>query len=130
METNITDKAKIRKITKRIKTFLKFLPIAVLQIAAGHLFQTPAALLINFLGRAVTLTIPYWAGRFSGSDRCNKDSFLLLSGGRNFGYDIRRLPVHVFRCKHYRARLTGFSALGVPYGPCGGAVCPLLHKKQ
>ena len=43
-------------------------PIAVLQIATGHLFQTPVALLINFLGRAITLTIPYWAGRFSGAD--------------------------------------------------------------
>ena len=42
-------------------------PIAVLQIAAGYLFQTPAALLINFAGRAVTLTIPYWIGYFSGS---------------------------------------------------------------
>lgn len=46
-------------------------PIAVLQIAAGHLFQTPIALLINFLGRAVTLSIPYWVGRFSGSDLVN-----------------------------------------------------------
>lgn len=43
-------------------------PVAVLQIAAGHLFDTPAALLLNFLGRAVTLSIPYWIGRFSGSD--------------------------------------------------------------
>lgn len=43
-------------------------PIAVLQIATGHLFATPFALLVNFLGRAVTLTIPYWIGRFSGSD--------------------------------------------------------------
>lgn len=43
-------------------------PIAVLQIATGHLFWTPAALLINFLGRAITLSIPYWVGRFSGSD--------------------------------------------------------------
>lgn len=43
-------------------------PIVVLQIATGHLFQTPAALLINFLGRAITLSIPYWVGRFSGSD--------------------------------------------------------------
>lgn len=42
-------------------------PIAVLQIATGHLFPTPVALLINFLGRAVTLSIPYWVGRFSGS---------------------------------------------------------------
>lgn len=46
-------------------------PIAVLQIATGHLFQTPVALLINFLGRAVTLSIPYWVGRFSGSDLIN-----------------------------------------------------------
>lgn len=46
-------------------------PIAVLQIATGHLFQTPAALLINFLGRAVTLSIPYWVGRFSGSGLIN-----------------------------------------------------------
>jgi len=43
-------------------------PIVVLQIAAGHLFPTPAALLINFSGRAITLSIPYWVGRFSGSD--------------------------------------------------------------
>lgn len=33
-------------------------PIAVLQIAVGHLFQTPVALLINLLGRAITLSIP------------------------------------------------------------------------
>lgn len=43
-------------------------PIAVLQIATGHLFQTPVALFINFLGKTITLSIPYWVGRFSGSD--------------------------------------------------------------
>lgn len=43
-------------------------PIVVLQIAAGHLFHTPVALSINFLGRAITLSIPYWVGRLSGSD--------------------------------------------------------------
>lgn len=43
-------------------------PIAVLQIATGHLYPTPAALFINFLGRAITLSIPYWVGRFSASD--------------------------------------------------------------
>lgn len=42
-------------------------PIAVLQIATGHLFRTPLALLINFSGRVITLAIPYWIGRFSGS---------------------------------------------------------------
>ena len=43
-------------------------PIAVLQIATGHLFWTPVALLVNFVGRAITLSIPYWIGRLSGSD--------------------------------------------------------------
>lgn len=47
-------------------------PIAVLQIATGHLFQTPVALFINFMGRAITLTIPYWVGRFSGSDMVDR----------------------------------------------------------
>lgn len=51
-----------------LKSISFVFPIAVLQIAAGYLFQTPLALLINFLGRAVTLTIPYWIGRFSGAD--------------------------------------------------------------
>lgn len=51
-----------------LKSMSFVFPIAVLQIATGHLFKTPIALLINFLGRAVTLTIPYWAGRFSGAD--------------------------------------------------------------
>lgn len=46
-------------------------PIAVLQIAAGHLFPTPIALFLNFSGRAITLSIPYWIGRFSGSDLIN-----------------------------------------------------------
>ena len=51
-----------------LKSMSFVVPIAVLQIATGHLFQTPVALLINFLGRAITLSIPYWAGRFSGAD--------------------------------------------------------------
>lgn len=51
-----------------LKSMSFVFPIAVLQIATGHLFRTPVALLINFLGRAITLTIPYWAGRFSGAD--------------------------------------------------------------
>lgn len=55
-----------------LKSMSFVFPIAVLQIATGHLFQTPLALLINFLGRVVTLTIPYLAGRFSGSDMVEK----------------------------------------------------------
>lgn len=51
-----------------LKSISFVFPVAVLQIAAGHLFRTSTALLLNFLGRTITLSIPYWIGRFSGSD--------------------------------------------------------------
>lgn len=55
-----------------LKSISFVFPIVVLQIASGHLFQTPVALFINFLGRAITLTIPYWVGRISGSDTAGR----------------------------------------------------------
>lgn len=51
-----------------IKSISFVFPVVVLQVATGHLFKTPAALFINFTGRMITLAIPYWMGRFSGSD--------------------------------------------------------------
>ena len=50
-----------------VKSVSFVFPIAVLQLAVGHLFPTGTAILVNFLGRAVTLALPYWMGRFSGS---------------------------------------------------------------
>ena len=50
-----------------VKSVSFVFPIAVLQLAVGHLFSTGTALLVNCLGRAVTLALPYWMGRFSGS---------------------------------------------------------------
>lgn len=51
-----------------LKSMSFVFPVVVLQIATGHLFRKPVALLINFLGRAVTLSVPYLAGRISGAD--------------------------------------------------------------
>ena len=50
-----------------VKSVSFIFPIAILQLAVGHLFATGTALLVNFLGRAVTLALPYWMGRFSGA---------------------------------------------------------------
>ena len=50
-----------------VKSVSFIFPIAILQLAVGHLFSTGTALLVNFLGRAVTLALPYWMGRFSGA---------------------------------------------------------------
>ena len=44
-----------------VKSVSFIFPIAILQLAVG------TALLVNFLGRAVTLALPYWMGRFSGA---------------------------------------------------------------
>lgn len=54
-------------ITYAVKSVSFIFPIAILQLAVGHLFSTGTALLVNFLGRAVTLALPYWMGRFSGA---------------------------------------------------------------
>lgn len=53
-----------------VKSVSFVFPIAVLQLAVGHLFSTGTALLVNFLGRAVTLefltgwdvfpALPWW----------------------------------------------------------------------
>ena len=50
-----------------VKSVSFIFPIAILQLAVGHLFSTGTALLVNFLGRVVTLALPYWMGRFSGA---------------------------------------------------------------
>lgn len=53
-----------------VKSVSFIFPIAILQLAVGHLFSTGTALLVNFLGRAVTLrfltgwdvfpVLPWW----------------------------------------------------------------------
>ncbi len=43
-------------------------PISLLMITSGTIFSTPMAILINTIGTAITLSVPYWIGRFSGRD--------------------------------------------------------------
>lgn len=51
-----------------LKSITVVFPLIVLEIAAGHLFSTGTALLINSLGMLIVLTLPYWMGRFSGME--------------------------------------------------------------
>lgn len=55
-----------------LKSLSVIFPIIVLQIAAGLFFPLWAALLINITGTALTYTIPYLIGRFSGADTAEK----------------------------------------------------------
>lgn len=51
-----------------VKSVTVMLPVMLLFAASGVLFPLPVALLVNTVGIAVTLTIPYFIGRFSGPD--------------------------------------------------------------
>jgi uncharacterized membrane protein YdjX (TVP38/TMEM64 family) len=50
------------------KSMAVIFPIVILFIADGMLFPTPAALIISVIGCMVSASLPYWAGRLSGSD--------------------------------------------------------------
>ena len=54
------------------KSITIFLPLLILEITVGHLFSHWIALLINLVGLAVALTIPYWIGHFAGIDAVQK----------------------------------------------------------
>lgn len=49
-----------------LKSFIVVIPVMVVQIAAGLLFPTPIAILINLIGLVITLSISYVLGRFTG----------------------------------------------------------------
>lgn len=49
-----------------VKSATVVFPVAVLEIAAGHLFSTGTALIINSVGIGVLLTVPYLIGYHSG----------------------------------------------------------------
>lgn len=122
-----------------VKSVSFVFPIAVLQLAVGHLFSTGTALLVNFLGRAVTLAIPYWMGRFSGSSMvenltskypklktvvdyfargcsesvsgCGEDPIWNIYAGRDAGNTSGSYPCHDIWSKYQESRITGILAL-------------------
>lgn len=54
------------------KSITVFFPLIILEIAVGHLFTPWLALLINFIGMLIILTVPYWIGRAAGMDAIQK----------------------------------------------------------
>ncbi len=55
-----------------LKSLVIVFPVKWLEIAVGHLFPVWAALLINFAGIFIDLTIPYWNGYYAGMDMIEK----------------------------------------------------------
>ena len=51
-----------------VKSLTVVFPISILYLASGILFPAIPAVFISSIGLAVTITIPYWIGRYSGDD--------------------------------------------------------------
>jgi uncharacterized membrane protein YdjX (TVP38/TMEM64 family) len=55
-----------------LKSLSVLLPLVVLFIVGGILFPLPIAILINTLGVAVAVSVPYFIGRYSGAPLAHK----------------------------------------------------------
>ena len=59
-----------------LKSLTIVFPLSILYLASGILFQPLAAVLVSTIGLGITITIPYWIGKFSGqqivSEICKK----------------------------------------------------------
>lgn len=55
-----------------VKSLSIMFPVMLLFAVSGRLFPLPVALLVNTVGIAITLTLPYLIGRFSGKDLTEK----------------------------------------------------------
>lgn len=51
-----------------LKSLTVVFPLSILYLASGILFQPIVAVLISMTGLAITITIPYWIGRYSGKE--------------------------------------------------------------
>lgn len=51
-----------------LKSLSVFIYCGILFIASGIIFPLPAAILVNFLGAAVMVSLPYWLGRQMGGE--------------------------------------------------------------
>ena len=49
-----------------VKSLIFIIPIPVLYLASGLIFDPVTAFLVNFIGMMVCTAVPYWIGRFSG----------------------------------------------------------------
>lgn len=55
-----------------LKSMTLFFPLPILYAASGLIFPFPIALLVNSLGIAVCVSVPYWIGRFAGEPMVKK----------------------------------------------------------
>ncbi|MDD7220308.1 MAG: VTT domain-containing protein [Clostridia bacterium] len=55
-----------------LKSLTIVFPISILYLASGILFSPLPAILVSAAGLAITISVPYWLGRYSGEDLVQK----------------------------------------------------------
>ncbi|MPW27365.1 hypothetical protein GC105_16540 [Alkalibaculum sp. M08DMB] len=55
-----------------IKSLTIFLPITILYLFAGMVYSPFTAILVNIIGTSISITIPYWMGRYYGTSLTQK----------------------------------------------------------
>lgn len=64
---NLILAALILMVGYAVKSTLVFIPIMLLQILAGHIYDRETAIFVNFLGLVIVMAVPYWIGKKLGT---------------------------------------------------------------
>lgn len=64
---NLILAALILMVGYAVKSTLVFVPIILLQILAGHIYDRETAIFVNLLGLVIVMAVPYWIGKKLGS---------------------------------------------------------------
>ena len=78
------------------------LPLSALYLASGILFSPFMALFVSTCGLAITLTIPYLIGYFSGKKSCAEHSGKVSKGTKNYGISKGKYFFCLFHYKNSR----------------------------
>ncbi len=102
-----------------LKSLTVVFPLSILYLASGILFQPVIAVLISTAGLAITITIPYWIGRYSGKQIVQEICQKYLKAGMVAKYQKTNT---FFAC--FITRIVGFlpgDIVSVYFGACDTA---------
>ena len=100
-----------------LKSLTFVLPISVLYLTSGVLFPSPLAVLVSTCGLAITITVPYWIGRYSGNEAVQEICRKYPKAGQVAKYQEKNI---FFAC--FITRIVGFlpaDVVSLYFGACG-----------
>ena len=107
-----------------LKSLTVVFPLSILYIASGILFQPIIAVLVSTAGFVITITIPYWIGRYSGKRTIQEICKKYPKAGQVAEYQEQNVS---FAC--FITRIVGFlpcDIVSVYFGACGTAYSMFL----